>query len=101
MFTSRTTLITRSVGQAARNVRKMSGSSAEAQVEAGKWKTYSAIMIVLSGTFGAYNVMTAEHPHGRHDMPFMKIRNKPFPWRECPDCDILDGDCWAKCRAEK
>lgn len=48
----------------------------------------------------AYNVMVHDHDHPRTDLPYMRIRNKPYPWTECPDCNILDRDCWAACRGE-
>ncbi|GKZ00509.1 hypothetical protein MPSEU_001003300 [Mayamaea pseudoterrestris] len=49
-----------------------------------------------------YSFFFDVHPH-RFDgeLPeYMHVRNKEFPW-ECSDCDIFDGACWKKCRAEK
>ena len=31
---------------------------------------------------------------------YMRIRNKEFPW-ECSDCELFNGECWKKCRAEQ
>ena len=57
-------------------------------------------MFGLTGLVTVYNVVVHDHDHPRTDMPYMKLRNKPYPWRECPDCNILDGNCWKKCRGE-
>ncbi len=58
-------------------------------------------MFGLTGVVTAYNVAVHDHDHPRTDMPYMRIRNKPYPWRECPDCNIMDGACWSKCRGEE
>jgi cytochrome c oxidase subunit 6a len=49
-----------------------------------------------------YSFFFDEHPH-RHEgaLPdYMNVRTKEFPW-ECGECDLFDGKCWKKCRAEK
>jgi hypothetical protein len=34
------------------------------------------------------------------DLPYMRIRAKPFPWSEkaCNDCGLFEMDCWDECR---
>ena len=49
---------------------------------------------------GAYNYFAHEHEHMRKDMPYLRMRSKPFPWKECSDCDIFDGACWDECRGK-
>lgn len=49
-----------------------------------------------------YSLFFDEHPH-RQEGPlpeYMVVRSKEFPW-ECGECDLFDGKCWKKCRAEK
>lgn len=49
-----------------------------------------------------YSFVMEEHAHKPDgELPeFIAIRKKEFPW-ECGDCDLFDGACWKKCRAEK
>ena len=55
-------------------------------------------MIGLSAVFGLYNWATLKHDHqDKTDLPYLKIRNKPFPWG-CSNCDLFDYDCWRECR---
>ena len=56
---------------------------------------------VILAPFAALTLMTLSHEHAEVGLPYQKIRNKPFPWKECPTCDLLDFDCWSKCRADK
>ena len=56
---------------------------------------------VILAPFAALTLMTLSHEHAEIGLPYQKIRNKPFPWKECPSCDLLDFECWAKCRADK
>ena len=58
-------------------------------------------MLGLTAAAGFYNIAIHEHPH-RNPITYTynSIRAKPFPWPECPDCPIFDGDCWAACRGE-
>jgi hypothetical protein len=56
-------------------------------------------MVAISTATGLYNVAVNSHEHGRTDMPYMKLRNKPYPW-SCSDCNIFDGDCWAACKGK-
>jgi hypothetical protein len=59
-------------------------------------------MIGLSTVAGVYNYLTLEHEHQeKNGLPYQKIRNKPFPWKECPNCDLLDAECWKECREAK
>lgn len=37
-------------------------------------------MVGLTGIVTVYNVLVHSHEHARTDLPYMKIRNKPFPW---------------------
>lgn len=57
-------------------------------------------MCGLTGVAALYNIVFHSHDHARTDLPYLKIKNKPYPWKECPDCNIFDGDCWKKCRGE-
>jgi len=57
-------------------------------------------MVAFTAIVSVYNVIMHDHDHPRDDLPYNKIRNKPFPWKECPDCELLNGECWKKCRAE-
>jgi hypothetical protein len=42
------------------------------------------------------------HPHQeRTDMDYLHVRNKPFPWVPCTDCDMFDMDCWRRCKEEE
>ena len=46
-------------------------------------------------------VLHHEHHADEGEHPdYMKIRNKEYSW-ECSDCNLFDGACWEKCRAEK
>lgn len=54
-------------------------------------------MVGLTGLFTIYNIAIHGHQHPRKDLPYLKLRNKPFPW-ECKDCDLFDMDCWDECR---
>ena len=51
---------------------------------------------------GLFTLLFDEHGHRiEGELPeYMKIRNKEYPW-ECGDCNLFDGPCWKKCRAEK
>lgn len=55
-------------------------------------------MIGLTGLYGAYVYATYHHEHGNYWMPYVGLRNKPFPW-SCSNCDLFDGDCWKRARA--
>lgn len=57
-------------------------------------------MFALTCVTAAYNWAVNEHPHGRSDMPYMKLRNKPFPW-ECSDCELFNTACWDECKNGK
>ena len=82
--------------------RNMSGHSAEeAKAETLQWKKYSAMMFGATGLVTVYNIAVHDHDHPRTDLPYMRMRNKPYPWRECPDCNIFEPNCWAKCRGEE
>mmetsp|Transcript_19307 Transcript_19307/g.20927 ORF Transcript_19307/g.20927 Transcript_19307/m.20927 type:complete len:101 (-) Transcript_19307:71-373(-) len=90
-----TTLTRRSVKAFAR--RNMSGGASNAEEESKRWFKLSVAMIGLSTVLGLYNVAAHEHEHGRHDLPYMHIRTKPYPW-ECSDCNLFSGDCWKACK---
>lgn len=102
--------------------RKMSHgvTSEEAKVEAHKWLNISKGLLfclsfcdldfrnnpcqfsgmgVLCAIWTAYCVATHEHlHHPEAAYSYLKIRNKPYPWKECPDCNLLDNGCWDECR---
>lgn len=61
---------------------------------------YVGIPVVIVSSL--YSLIFDEHAHRiEGELPeYMKVRSKEFPW-ECSDCDIFDGACWKKCRAEK
>jgi hypothetical protein len=53
-------------------------------------------MVALSVVAGVYNFVGHVHHHQeKTDLPYLKIRNKPFPW-DCSDCSLFDTKC---CRA--
>ncbi len=60
-------------------------------------------MVAGCSLLTAYNYyLVVAHGHG--DKPdkalsYMHIRSKAFPWK-CPDCDLLDGDCWDACQGK-
>jgi hypothetical protein len=59
-------------------------------------------MVILSGVLGIYNFVYHDHgEEARTGLPYQKIRTKPFPWRECPNCDLFDLKCWKECRDGK
>ena len=58
---------------------------------------FQTAMIGVSTLFCAYNLIFHSHDHPRTDLPFMKIRNKPYPW-SCPDCNLFDYACWNECK---
>ena len=58
-------------------------------------------MFGLTCLCAVYNVVIHDHPHRGDELSYMKIRSKPYPWTECPDCNIFDGDCWKACRGEE
>jgi len=45
-------------------------------------------MVAFTGIVGVYNVVVHDHDHVREGLPYNRIRNKPFPWHECPDCEV-------------
>lgn len=55
-------------------------------------------MLGLTVLCTVYNVAFASHPHRGQELSYMRLRAKPYPWVECPDCNIFDGDCWTVCR---
>ena len=48
-------------------------------------------MFGVTVIFSVYNVIANEHHHQREDLPYLKTRTKPFPWKECHDCALFDG----------
>jgi hypothetical protein len=119
-------------------------------------------MVGFTSVVTIYNIAVHDHDHARTDMPYMRVRNKPYPWyvsisilcqlnfilpdaflallhtcnkpggwlyesifsfssadlhspfkfyslqihfksnrTECPDCNIFEPACWAKCRGEE
>jgi hypothetical protein len=58
------------------------------------------VMFGVTGIFTAYNIAVHDHEHAeKTDMGYMKIRNKPYPWR-CPDCNLFDYTCWNECEGK-
>jgi hypothetical protein len=72
--------------------RMMSGSQEEAKAEVARWTKVTIVMTGLCGLMAVYNVVFHDHEHARKDMPYLKMRTKPFPW-ECSDCDLFDVVC--------
>ena len=71
--------------------------------EWGELWTWIKISVFICGPvcLGALikDAIVVEHDH-RPEGPlpeYMTIRNKEFPW-ECGQCDLLDLQCWKKCR---
>ena len=57
--------------------------------------------VALVGVLCVINVgihMSHEHSHGQPAFSYLKIYNKPFPWKE-NKCNLFDLDCKAKFRA--
>ena len=83
----------RKLQQPLSRVRMMSGhgSLEQAQAETKRCLTFTIIMTGLSSAVGVYNYVTLEHDHQeKTGLTYQKIRNKPFPWKECPNCDLFD-----------
>lgn len=55
-------------------------------------------MTGVTSFFIVYNIAFHAHDHQRDGLPYMKIRTRPFPWKECSDCEFFNSDCWKKCR---
>jgi hypothetical protein len=87
-----------------KELMEIKGHSTEEEIaEMYRWINVTFFVgfpIVLASL--AYSFLFEEHRHRiEGDLPeYMKIRNKEFPW-SCGDCDLFDGPCWAKCKAEK
>lgn len=68
------------------------------------WRKLSIAATIITGIVCSYNFYTikfGEHHHyERRDFEHLRIRRKPYPW-SCPDCNLLDYDCWAACKEAK
>ena len=69
------------------------------------WKKVTAVGIVfVSGVTIAECYIEATHEHAHKpaniNYPFVKIRNKPYPW-DASDCNMLDFKCKAEHAAKK
>ena len=78
-------------------------SPAEEVAEMWRWVSITfwvGFPVVFLSAF--YTIFFDEHAHRVDgELPeYMHVRSKEFPW-ECSDCDLFDGKCWQKCRAEK
>ncbi|RLN66989.1 hypothetical protein BBP00_00001920 [Phytophthora kernoviae] len=95
-------VMAQSLRAGARNMS--SASEQEAKEQMHRWTTISKGMIGVVAVFTTYTAVDHMN-HGHHhdevpDYPYLKMRNKPFPWPES-DCDWLDLDCREKVRAAK
>lgn len=56
-------------------------------------------MTVLTAATCLYvYIFPEEHEHQRTDLPYWHHRVKPFPWKECSNCGLLEMPCWIECR---
>ncbi|CAM9205361.1 unnamed protein product [Heterosigma akashiwo] len=83
----------------------MGGHAEDHVAEMAKWKQMSKYMV---GVMGVVTLSTAvqhtmhhheEHDHDAAPAPYMKIRNKPYPW-QCADCDFFDSACHKECKTK-
>jgi hypothetical protein len=58
----------------------------------------AGMTIVTAATCAYVYVFPEEHVDQRTDLPYLKCKTKPFPWKECSDCGLLEMPCWIKCR---
>ena len=82
-------------------VRNMGHDEAQAAKDMELMKKATAGGVMLVGVLCVVNVgihMSHEHGHEQPAYPYLKIYNKPFPWKE-NKCNLFDLDCKAKFRA--
>jgi hypothetical protein len=75
----------------------------EEMAESRRWANITfMVALPICVLSAAYSYFFDGHVHRfEGELPeFMKVRTKEFPW-ECSDCDLFDGKCWEKCRANK
>ena len=41
------------------------------------------------------------HVDQRTDLAYLKCKSKPFPWKECSECGLLEMPCWIACKQAK
>lgn len=84
-----------------RQVRSMGHDAAQAQKDMELMKKATAGGVGVVAVLCVINVgihMSHEHGHALPAYSYLKIYNKPFPWRE-NKCNLFDLDCKAKFRA--
>lgn len=77
-------------------------SEAEELAEMWKWVKLSLFVATPVCVLSLLkDMLFVEHDHRKEgpEPDYMRIRNKEFPW-ECSDCELFNGECWKKCRAE-
>lgn len=89
----------------AAGVRHMSGHSPEhAIAETSKWKKISYAFVPFVCAVTVYVMGTHHHEHHEEvAYPFMKKRNKEYPWalQGGSKCDLFDFPCAEKEKAAK
>ena len=50
--------------------------------------------------FAVWTLATLTHEHSEDGLVYQQIRNRPYPWKECSNCDFCNTDCWNDCRAQ-
>lgn len=78
----------------------MSGASIEEEVkEMNKWKIVTLAAIPACVALALWDLSApAEHAHERPAYPYLRIRNKEFPWGKC---GLFEMDCPKEGTAEE
>lgn len=62
----------------------------------------TSVMVVTTALTCAYvYINPEEHVDQRTDLAYLKCKSKPFPWKECSDCGLLEMPCWIACKKAK
>eukprot|EP00899_Mesostigma_viride_P018827 jgi/Mesvir1/26946/Mv20667-RA.1 len=74
--------------------RSMSGAAGieEEVAEMNKWKKITGGAVVLCGVLTVYTLANTEHVHKDKTYPYMRLRNKTFPWGDCGLFENCDGE---------
>ncbi|TMW64909.1 hypothetical protein Poli38472_009076 [Pythium oligandrum] len=91
---NRTRTMTQSLRAGARNMS--SATEQEAKEQMARWTQISKGMIGFMGVATVVNVIAhASHDEHHEEAPkyaYLKLRNKPFPWKYS-NCDLMDSHC--------
>ena len=90
MFNSMRTMGVRSVAVAKPAIRRFSGDShAEHHAHVETWKKITFVSAIpVACVFIRFMITPHEHEEAPPAYPYLRIRNKPFPWG---DMDLLDN----------